>query len=205
MPESKPLILWASPSSPYVRMVMIAAHELGAVDDLDYREVTAATIIGDVAPDNPLAQIPTLVTDGDAIYDSRSILYWLDDHHGPRLIPRDPESHAAVMTRFALASGVADAANLRRNLGRQPDGQRPTEFIDRLAGRIGRALDALEARCGAFGDAFQADQIAAVTALGYLDFRFAGEDWRPGRPALTAWFDTAATRPSVQATAHPAG
>lgn len=198
------LMLWGSPVSPYVRLVRIAAHELGAADDIDHREVTPATIIDEVAPANPLAQIPTLITGDGPVFDSRSIVYWLDDRYGPRLIPRDRSAHATVMTRFALASGIIDAANLRRNLGLQPDGQRPDSFINRLAARLSRALDNLDTQCGAYGETFCADQIAAVTALGYLDFRFSEEDWRAGRVALEAWFAEATARPSAQATAHPA-
>jgi glutathione S-transferase len=200
------MVLWTSPASPYARLIMMAAHELNAVADLDCREVTPDTIIDAVSPANSLAQIPTLVlADGAAVYDSRTILYCLDDRYGPQLIPREPDAHAAVMTRFALSNGLIDAANLRRNLDRQPEGQRPDGLVKRLATRIGRALDALETACGAFGEAFQADQIAAVMALGYLDYRFAEEDWRGGRPALAAWYGDVGARPSVAATAHPAG
>ncbi len=198
------MVLWTSPASPYARLIMMVAHELDAMADLDCREVTPETILDAVSPANALAQIPTLVlADGSAVYDSRTILFCLDDRYGPRLIPRKPGTHAAAMTRFALASGLVDAANLRRNLERQPEGQRPDGMIDKLAKRVGRALDALEAAHGAFGDAFQADQIAAVMALGYLDFRFSQEDWRSSRPALAGWYDNVSNRPSVAATAHP--
>ena len=46
-------------------------------------------------------------------------------------------------------------------------------------------------------------QIAVGCALGYLDFRFAAEDWREGRPALDAWYKSFAQRGSMQATVPP--
>ena len=196
------LILWGSPASPYVRMVMIAAHELGAADDLDYRKVTPETIIDAVSPHNSLAQIPTLVTANGPVYDSRTILYWLDDHYGPSLIPRDPEQHAALMSRFATATGLIDAANLTRNLALQPEGEQPHRFIKRLTARKERALDRLETDAG--GTEFMADRIATASALGYLDYRFGDEDWRGSRPALAGWYEAVSDRPSVAATAHPA-
>jgi glutathione S-transferase len=39
--------------------------------------------------------------------------------------------------------------------------------------------------------------------LGYLDFRFAAEDWRGARPALAAWFERQQKRPSMVATIPP--
>jgi len=44
-------------------------------------------------------------------------------------------------------------------------------------------------------------QIAVAVALGYRDFRFADDDWRPRRPKLAAWYATFAERPSMRATA----
>lgn len=194
--------LWWSPVSPYVRIVDIAAHELGVSDRFDRREVTPANIIDLVSPDNPLAMIPTLVTgDGAAIFDSRTIVYWLDDTFGNQsLIPREPAAHAAVMSRYALATGVIDAANLRRNLSLQPEETQPQGFLNRLQQRIGRALDRLDTICGDDGQAFTADQIATAVALGYLDFRFAEDDWRADRPALAAWHEAVRQRPSLVAT-----
>jgi len=43
-----------------------------------------------------------------------------------------------------------------------------------------------------------------LAALGYLDFRFGHEDWRPGHPALSAWFDAESKRDSFVSTAPPA-
>ena len=192
--------LWWSPLSPYVRIVLVAAHELGVADGFERHEVTPETIIDAVAPDNPLALIPTLVVGGEAIYDSRSIVEWLDARFGPKLIPADPDARARVMTGYALGSGLTDAANFRRNLSLQPEGQRPDGMIARLAARMERALDALEAAAGEGDDAFTADRIAAAVALGYLDFRYAEEDWRDGRPALAAWHKTVSARPSLAET-----
>ncbi len=46
--------------------------------------------------------------------------------------------------------------------------------------------------------------IAVGCALAYLDFRFAADDWRSGRPALAAWFEGFSQRPSMQASQPPA-
>jgi glutathione S-transferase len=43
-------------------------------------------------------------------------------------------------------------------------------------------------------------EIAAGCALGYLDFRFQEDDWRATRPALAAWYEGFAARPSMRQT-----
>jgi len=62
-----------SPRSPFVRKVMIAAHETGLVNRL----TCVRTVVAMTAPntnllcDNPLSKIPTLVLDdGSPLYDS---------------------------------------------------------------------------------------------------------------------------------------
>jgi glutathione S-transferase len=43
--------------------------------------------------------------------------------------------------------------------------------------------------------------LAIACALGYLDFRYAGADWRAGRPRLATWLGQFAQRPSIAQTA----
>jgi glutathione S-transferase len=62
-------------------------------------------------------------------------------------------------------------------------------------------LDALEREAPALAaSAFDIGQIAIGCALSYLDFRFADQDWREGRPGLARWHAGFAARPSVEAT-----
>jgi glutathione S-transferase len=62
-----------SPRSPFVRKVMIVAHERGLIDRLECVRTLAAltTPHAELMRDNPLSKIPTLVLDdGTALYDS---------------------------------------------------------------------------------------------------------------------------------------
>jgi glutathione S-transferase len=62
-----------SPRSPFVRKVMIAAHELGLADRITCVRTVAATTRphAELMEDNPLSKIPTLVLDdGTVLYDS---------------------------------------------------------------------------------------------------------------------------------------
>ena len=102
-----------SPRSPYVRKVMVAAHELGVTDRLE----VVRTVVGGTTPhvelmrDNPLGKIPTLVLeDGTVIYDLPVICEYLDTlHDGPKLFPAWPERLTALR-RLALGDGMLDIA-----------------------------------------------------------------------------------------------
>ncbi len=194
-----------SPTSPYVRKVMIAAHEVGAVDGLELVETFPQSVIEDVSPDNPLGMIPALVTDdGEPIYDSSVIVAWLDDRFGGTLIPAPGPDAWAVHRRHALAHGLIDTANARFHEHRRPPELQWPEQDAKLARRIGLAVDGLEREAAALDGPFTIAQIAAGVALGYLDLRFPDEDWRANRPALAAWHAAVSERPSFAATAPPA-
>ena len=64
--------------------------------------------------------------------------------------------------------------------------------------KVRGALDALEHE--RLAGPFDIGALTIACALGYLDFRFATEDWRKTRPKLAAWFAEIARRPSMQAT-----
>jgi glutathione S-transferase len=190
-----------SPRSPFVRKVMIAAHELGLAD----RIATVRTRVSMTEPhagilaDNPIGKIPTLVLeDGTALYDSGVICEYLDALAGGTLVPRDGPARWTALRRHALGTGFLDMLILWRY-----ERARVEPHPGVLAGFEGKAaatLAALEAEAPALGrDAFSIGHLALGCALGYLDFRFAELGWREGRPALAAWAEGFAARPSVRA------
>ena len=67
------------------------------------------------------------------------------------------------------------------------------------------AVDALEAEAVSFGDLTTIGEITVACALGYLDFRFANEPWRPGHPKLGAWYARVVKLPAMAGTMPPAG
>lgn len=198
------LVLHWSPKSPFVRKVMIAAHELGLVDRLTLvRSVAAMTRTNPaIMADNPLNKIPTLVlADGTPMFGSVVICEYLDALAGDgQLFPAAPERWTAL-TRHALGDGLLDLLILWRNERDKPAERQTPEWLEAFAAKVAASLDRLEAQAPALGDtAFDIGHIAVGCALSYLDFRFADLDWRGGRPALAAWFEAFRTRPSAVAT-----
>jgi glutathione S-transferase len=73
-------------------------------------------------------------------------------------------------------------------------------WTDNQNAKVERGLDALESRCGEFEPSPLIGEITVACALGYRDFRFADNDWRGGRPALTQWFEQMMQRDSLAST-----
>jgi glutathione S-transferase len=192
-----------SPRSPFVRKVMIAAHELGLVNRLDCVRTVVATTKphAGLMEENPLSKIPTLVLDdGSVIYDSAVILEYLDElHEGPKLVPVTLPERLTALRRQTLGDGFLDFLLLWRNERERPH---PSQVhLATYAEKRGAILRALDKEAGELAAApFSVGHIAIGCALSYLDFRFAAEDWRSGHPRITAWHAQFAARPSVRAT-----
>jgi glutathione S-transferase len=193
-----------SPRSPYVRKVMIAAHELGLQDRISI----VRTVAGGTTPhwelmkDNPVGKIPTLVLpDGTAVYDSPVIIEYLDSLSGtPRLYPVAWPERLTALRRHALGQGMLDNALPLLSEGFRPPDKQSEPHKELWRAKLRACADALEHEAPALGSSgFTVGHIAIGVALSYLDFRFDTLRWRDGRPALAAWHATFDARPSVRA------
>ena len=192
-----------SPRSPFVRKVMIFAHETGLADQLDcVRTVVAATAANaDLLGENPLSKIPTLVLDGGTVlYDSAVICEYLDTlHGGAKLFPPEGPPRWMALRRQALGDGFLDLLILwRYERGRAQPLQ---SLIDAFGAKYQAALRSLEQEAASLaGTPFGIGHIAIGCSLSYLDFRFPHLLWRDGHPQIAAWHASFAQRPSVKAT-----
>jgi glutathione S-transferase len=195
-------LLWSS-RSPFVRKVMVAAHEVGVAD----RIVTERVVVSankpsaDVMATNPLNKIPTLVLqDGTILYDSRVICEYFDSlHHGPKLLPSDHSARWPVLRRQALGDGLLDVLILRLVEQSRPSEKQSESHLSAYRLKIASALDRIEAEGIAQEDRLDIGHVAVGCALGYLDFRFAADNWRAGHPKLSGWYAELARRPSMRA------
>ncbi len=192
-----------SPRSPYVRKVMIAAHEMGLQDRLD----CVRTVVGGTKPHlelmtrNPLGKIPTLeLQDGTIVYDSFVVIAYLDAlHTGPKLIPTGA-AWLTALRRHALGNGMLDIALAALGERLRPPDRQSEPHLALWHLKLRTCVDALEQQAEALTrDSFDLGHLAIGVALAYLDFRFDSEHWRHGHPNLTAWHATFNARPSVAA------
>jgi glutathione S-transferase len=195
--------LYHSPTSPYVRKVMLTLHVTGQLDDVELiagsgtpLEPNAETI-----KFNPLGKIPCLITDdGVAIFDSRVICRYLDHRAKGGLYP-DGDALFPVLTAEALAEGVIDAVLLTAYEWRlRPEEKRYQPWVDGQIAKVERGLAALEQSDLIQTGDVNAVKIATAAALGYVDIRLADLGWRDKCPKLAAWYAEISQKPAMKAT-----
>lgn len=191
--------------SPFARKARVAIIELGLqerVDQLDVGGVTPVSNTAELNAVNPLGMIPALqLDDGGGLYNSPLICEYLDHVAGGSLFPADSARRFRTLELQALGDGMLDVAvALRYETALRPQALRWQDWIDHQKEKIGRALDALESKCAAFENPPLIGELTVACALGYLDFRYGDDDWRAGRPALAAWYETVRQRPSLRQT-----
>lgn len=191
-----------SPTSPYVRKVCVVALETGLFARLDLAPTNVWAADTDIGRDNPLGKVPALATDGgEVLFDSPVICEYLDSlHDGVKLFPAAGGARWTALRRQALGDGMLDASVLRLLESRRKETERSSAWLDRQRTAVERALDALEDEAADLGHGVTIGHIAIGCALGYIDFRFAADNWRHRRPALTAWYEEFARRPSMMRT-----
>lgn len=192
-----------SPTSPFVRKVMLAVHELGIADRV---ELLAADVWGSEAirADNPLGKVPALqLDDGSALFDSPVICEALDlQFGGGRLFGSGP-ARLGALKQQALGDGICDAAVARRiESAVRPENFRWPGWIDRQQKAVTAALALLEREAAALPETATIGMLSILAALSYLDLRFPQDGWRDGHPQLAAWYERARRRPSFAATEY---
>ena len=186
-----------SPTSTFVRKVLVAAHERGMAEST---ELTSHN--GNLAADKRLENVPTpVLDDGRARVDSFVIVEWLNSQGaGPNLIPADARGRTDVLRRHALADGIMEATVSNVMERRRPGDKQWDGFLKHQRGKIEPAIAALDAGAGAMAETVDLSTIAVAAALGYVEFHLADLDWRGGHGSLAGWFDTFSRRPSMVST-----
>ena len=198
--------LFHSPNSPYVRKVLIVAHELGLMGRITLQNAAPHPVNRDasVVASNPLGKIPTAVLDdGAVIYDSRVVAEYLASLTGDETIfPKAGAARWLALTEQALGDGITDAAQLiRYERTIRPAEQQSEAWIKGQAEKIRSGIAEIEKRADRLR--WSIGGISIACALGYLDLRLPDVKWRDEAPATAKWFAACSARPSMQATVPP--
>ncbi len=197
--------LMYAPLSPFVRKVRAVSIELGLAERIEL----VMTAVAPGQPNEayardfaPLRKVPALVLDdASVLYDSTVICEYLDGLAGGKLIPAEGAERWRVLTQQSLANGICEAAVLvRYENALRPEELRWQTWIDDQLDKVGNGLDWFEAHDDTRAGPLNIAQLALGCALGYLDFRFEGYDWRARCPGLKAWYAEIAQRPSFTET-----
>jgi glutathione S-transferase len=197
-----------SPASPYVRKVMVAAHELQLTDRIELIRTNPWQADTYLVQDNPLGKIPTLKTsDGQSIYDSYVIIEYLDVQakDGLSVFPSDNQSRLQALRWHATAQGIIDAAVNWVLEHRRDANERSQTWIQRQVLAVRRALQSAEEDADRLQNPVpeqlpNVGEIALGCALGYLSFRMVNNHWQQDAPKLNQWYKAFALRPSMMAT-----
>lgn len=192
-----------SPASPFVRSVRVLLRETGLIDRVDEVQVATSPMASaaEALAANPTGKIPALTrTDGPAIYDSRVIMRYLDNMADANLYPNT--SLYEVLTLEATAIAIMDATvSMAYEVRLRPETQQSPDWIEAQWGKAARGIEAINA-CwmSHLNGPLNAAQIATSCALGYIDLRHDGRNWRKGNDALAKWQAEFETRESMVAT-----
>ena len=194
--------LFYTPIPHLVHKVQVVAIEAGVYDQIERIPTRPFDREPAHVAANPLSKVPTLVRgDGSALYGGPAIYEYLDSlHNGPKMFPAEGEARWTALRQLALGDGLFDISVLWISENGRPDEFRYAEIIDRHWATMGRCLDRIEAEAPSFSG-FTVGLISIAGALMYNDrlrrLEFFNDNWRDGRPALSAWYTEFIRRPSL--------
>ncbi len=184
-----------SPASPYSAKVRMAARHCG----FDVAAISQIVNTGEepelLVGNNPLGKIPVVITDdGDAIFDSRAIMQFLNRTSDGKLYPDDPAARTRAEVTEALADGITDCLIAHIYERRF----RPAEIVhqpwlERQWSKVGRGLDYLQVNPPEIAGELHGGHFALAALASYLALRFEGQ-WEKRCPALLAFADEFASR-----------
>jgi glutathione S-transferase len=201
-------LFWTQ-ASPFTRKVCVSARELRLWPRIEVIPTTwplnwgyeTVDFTPGLAQANPLARIPTLITEhGDALGDSTLACIYLDElAGGGKLIPSGA-ARWRMWSLYAVADGILEAQVAMRAEGLRPAAERCERFLAKQRERIERCFDAIEARTGELDGAVDLAQITLGVACGYQHWREWLRDFAPARPRLVAWYARFSQREAMLAT-----
>mgnify|MGYP005652199541 FL=1 len=191
-----------SPTSPFVRKVVVLVKEKGIEDLIEKEKSNPLSREDRAATPSPLGKIPCLVTDaGQSVFDSPVIMEYLDTEcEGPEMLPKSGDARWTVLRRQATADGmIASMVTCFVESLKKPERQ-SGGVVAHNKGIVFNGIAALEQEAETFGDTVDVGIIAIAVALSFADQTFPDDDWRSDSPKLAAWFDEFDKRPSMTET-----
>ncbi len=187
------MILFTHNTSPFGRLVILAAHVLDIMSDIELRDVNSRDENDEIRKINPLGKMPALVSGKNTYYDSRVILEYMNFIAiGKKIFPSDCEEKLIVQTELSRAIGMMDAAVLivyERRL--RPEDKVVESIIEYQRDKIVRCLEQINNINARYEheECPNAAEIGLACCLDYLDMR-KQIDWREYAPTLNQWVST---------------
>lgn len=162
---------------------------------------------------SPAGRVPALELDGQVIFESGAMMQILAVRYpesGLGRVPDDPDwADWLVWLNFAETISQHIAALTQQHIALYDDTMRSPIVMKLEAARIGKCLDAIEARLSTpvanrdylLTSGFSAADIAVGQAVYLARYFVRLEDW----PGVSAWYERITARPGFQAALPPEG
>ena len=191
-----------SPTSPFVRKVVVMMKEKGIEDQIKKEKSNPLSAQDRAATPSPLGQIPSLITDnGDVIYDSPVIIEYLDTvFDGPTMLPPAGEPRWKALRRQALADGMIASLvfcfveNLKK-----PEKRSKGLFAHNKA-IVLNGVSSLQTEVSEFRNHIDIGIISIGVALSFVNQTFPAESWHQDYIEIGEWFDDFSQRSSMKDT-----
>ena len=191
--------LFHTPTSPFVRKVMVVAREVGVTLETTFLRPTPLQVDPVLSRENPLNKIPVLVTPDGPLYDSAVICEYLDREN--KVIPARGAARWRVLRLQALCDGILEAGVvIFYEKSQRPPEMQYEPWLRGQTVKANQGLDALELECESFSETVDLAQICAGITIGWLEFRKPIGDIRANRPKLFRWYEAFRQRPSMKET-----
>ncbi|TRD22039.1 glutathione S-transferase family protein [Palleronia caenipelagi] len=192
--------LYINTTSPFVRLVRLAIEEKSLSDRITTEIVDPWADPAAFLAANPAGRVPVLTTDdGVSFAEAHLILRYLDEIARPSLFPSDGLAETLAIAAPALGAMEAATAVI---IGRKSSDNFDSDMVGSKRFRsMAEGLERLNARLPRdFANRPDIGNIAAITALDYITFRFPDRDWLADLLELAAWRERQNGHPSVEAT-----
>lgn len=196
------VVLYEHPLSPFAQKVKIALAEKGIAFESRLPDILGGDL-DEFSRLNPRREVPTLVDDGVAVFDSTIILEYLEDRWPtPPLLPAGAAERARVRTLEELCDTYYEAVNwavMEVRVFQRATGEQAARLETRAAGQQAGCNAHLARELGARpwfnGEQFGWGDLCVVPFVHAA--AMTGTPPAPDSP-LAAWLERARARPSVQ-------
>jgi len=180
--------LYASPTSPYARLVRIVLAEKDVSEQVETVWVNPWEDDPALLAVSPFARVPALEEDGTVITESVVIATYLERRFPtPALMPGD--RLARVCHKLSLGEGLLDAAVGVVAALRYGGASVEDPLVKRRKAAVERAVPRLADAGVGSPDEPDLGDLAVGVALAYLSFRMPEVDWRGAEPGLSEWLE----------------
>jgi len=175
-----------SPASPYSSKVRMAAQFTGLAFDSEIVSTAGDNAL--LANSNPLGKIPVLITDdGHAVYDSRSIMHYLDRVSDGKLYPASHAERTRAEVMEALGDGIIDCLIVHLYERRfHPPEKVHEPWLEKQWSKVANGLDFLEKNVPDPREGPHGGHFSIASLAGYLPVRFSGL-WEERWPWISAY------------------